>query len=250
MEPQEFSQRLSRIATHWDSVQRAHDNGAEAAQSARGRLLQRYLGAAYRYLLGAVGDPNLAEELCQEFALRFLRGDLWRAEASKGRFRDYVKRVLINLVNDHHRQRQAGPRALEEIGAVPAAPPVGDELEQVFLAGWREEVLSQTWRSFEAEQPAPCQLLRLRIDNPDSTSAELARRVEQESGKPATAAWVRKTLQRAHAKFADLLIDEVAASLEAADVEQVREELRALDLLKFCRAALERRSPHIAPREK
>ena len=54
---------------------------------------------------------------------------------------------------------------------------------------------------------------------------------------------VRKTLQRAQAKFADQLLDRVAESLDdpAANLEA---ELRELDLLKYCRTALTRRQGH------
>ena len=51
---------------------------------------------------------------------------------------------------------------------------------------------------------------------------------------------VRKTLERAHAKFADLLVQEVAATLDDPTTEQVRDELGDLDLLKYCHSALER----------
>jgi len=47
-------------------------------------------------------------------------------------------------------------------------------------------------------------------------------------------------LQRAHAKFAELLVDEVATSLGTPSREEVAEELRELDLLKYCRSAVER----------
>ena len=51
---------------------------------------------------------------------------------------------------------------------------------------------------------------------------------------------VRKALQRSHAKFAELLVDEVATSLGAPSRDELAEELRELDLLKYCRSALER----------
>src|SRR5437660_8169131 len=121
MQPSDLDQRLSRIATLWTVVFRAHEGGADAAQEARNRLMLRYSGAVYRYLLGAVRDPETAGDLCQEFAVRFLRGDFRRADPRRGRFRDYVKAALVNLVNDHHRARQARPRPLAG-GAEPAAP--------------------------------------------------------------------------------------------------------------------------------
>ncbi len=42
------------------------------------------------------------------------------------------------------------------------------------------------------------------------------------------------------AKFADLLLEEVAASLEPPTRENVEEELRDLDLLPYCQPALKR----------
>ena len=81
-----------------------------------------------------------------------------------------------------------------------------------------------------------------RIENPDMSSARIAEELHATLGKPLTAAWVRKNLQRAHEKFADLLLDEVAASLEDAKGEALNEELRELDLLKYCQSAVARRS--------
>src|SRR5215218_5179677 len=99
--------RLSRIETLWPAVERAHGAPPEESAAAMWDLLRRYRGAVYRYLAGAVRDPDAADELFQEFALRFLRGDFRRADPGRGRFRDYVKSALINLVNDHHSRRRA-----------------------------------------------------------------------------------------------------------------------------------------------
>ena len=52
----------------------------------------------------------------------------------------------------------------------------------------------------------------------------------------------RKALQRSHAKFAELLVEEVAISLGEPSREELAKELGELDLLKYCRSALERRS--------
>ena len=43
--------RLSRIVTAWNSVLEAHGSCTADATSARQRLLLRYHGAVYRYLL-------------------------------------------------------------------------------------------------------------------------------------------------------------------------------------------------------
>jgi RNA polymerase sigma factor (sigma-70 family) len=231
----EADERLSRIETQWTAVFRAHGAGAEGARIDRDRLMLRYSGAVYRYLLGAVRDPDTAADLCQEFAVRFLRGDFRRAAPERGRFRDYVKAAVINLVNDHHRSRQAGPKPLLADAAAPELPS-----EEDFVGGWRQSVLDQTWKALEEANPAFHAVLLLRIDNPEMPSPEMAKRLTERLGKPMTPENVRKSLQRAHAKFAELLLDQVADSLEDPTPEELEDELRALDLLRYCRSALEK----------
>ncbi|HZU34679.1 MAG TPA: hypothetical protein VFA18_02150 [Gemmataceae bacterium] len=66
-------------------------------------------------------------------------------------------------------------------------------------------------------------------------------RLSASLGKPVNAEWVRKTQQRAQVKFADLLIEEVARSLENDDTRALEEELRELDLLRYGRSGLAQR---------
>ncbi len=239
MDQADLEQRLSRIATLWTVVFQAHGAAADAAGAARNRLMLRYSGAVYRYLLGAVRDAEAASELCQEFALRFLRGDFRRADPQRGRFRDYVKTALANLVNDYHRARQAAPRPFAVEPAAPAQPSQPSEAD--FLSGWRQELLNQTWTALAEVNPAYHAVLLLRIENPEMPSPEMAERVGAQLGKSMTAENVRKALQRAHAKFAELLIDRVAESLDGPSDTELADELQALDLLRYCRSALERR---------
>ena len=63
-----------------------------------------------------------------------------------------------------------------------------------------------------------------------------------EFDKPISADTARKTLERARRKFADLLVDEVAASMDSPSLDQLQCELRDLDLLRYCRSSVERRS--------
>jgi RNA polymerase sigma-70 factor (ECF subfamily) len=202
--------------------------------------MQRYCGAVYRYLLGAVRDGEVAEELTQEFALRFLRGDFRGADPERGRFRDYLKTALIHLVNDYHRARQRWPRALGGDTPEPAAAESLADAERDFLTDWREELLERTWKALAMANPTSHAVLLLRLENPEMPSAQMAEQFTARLGKPRNSAWVRKTLQRAHDRYADLLLAEVANSLPAATPEALRQELQELDLLKYCRTALER----------
>src|SRR5438034_11479959 len=109
MEQHEFEQRLSHIATRWSILRQAHQD-TDAATQARQQLLERYCGAIYRYLLSAVRDHHAAEDLTQEFALRFVRGLFRHADPQRGRFRDYVKTALFHLVDDYRQRQRRQPR--------------------------------------------------------------------------------------------------------------------------------------------
>jgi RNA polymerase sigma-70 factor (ECF subfamily) len=230
-------ERLSRIETQWSALVKAHGPaGDDDVRAVRDRLIDRYTGAVYRYLRGAVRDPNVAADLCQEFAVRFLRGDFRRATPERGRFRNYVKTALANLVNDHHRQRQTEPKPLAVDAPAPALP---SEIE--FLGGWRQSLLDQTWKALAGANPTFHAVLLLRVENPDMPSPEMADRLTGQLGRPVTPQNVRKSIQRAHVKFAELLLDQVADSLDNPTADDIEAELQSLDLLKYCRSALDRR---------
>jgi DNA-directed RNA polymerase specialized sigma24 family protein len=103
--------RLSRIETQWTLVAQAHAGGG-GARDAQAALLPRYCPAVFRYLCEVARDAAVAEELCQEFALRFVRGDFRHAKPEKGRFRDYVKVAVVHLAGEFRRRtaRRAGNR--------------------------------------------------------------------------------------------------------------------------------------------
>ena len=51
---------------------------------------------------------------------------------------------------------------------------------------------------------------------------------------------MRQTLHRAREKFADFLVQEVLQTLREPSVDQLEEELIDVDLLEFCRPALDK----------
>jgi len=102
-------------------------------------------------------------------------------------------------------------------------------------------VLENTWKALKENNDAYHAALRYRIENPDAVSAQMAEHLTAALGKPVAAPLARKMLERAHTKFADLLLDEVAYALENPAQQELEKELTELDLLKYCRSALERR---------
>ncbi len=240
--------RLSRIDTRWSWLYQAH-SGAAAASMAQVRLLEQYGGAVYRYLLGALRDPAAAEELSQEFSLRLIRGDFKGVNPERGRFRDYVKTVLFRLVANFHKRRQTEPRQLPENAPDPADPlAVPPDPDKEFLEAWRRELLDRAWEALaEAERKTGQPLhavLRYRTDHPDeeTTSAQMAAEFSARFGRKFTADGIRKTLQRAREKFAQLLVEDVTRSLDHPTRQQLEQELRDLGLWSYCSDALDRRS--------
>ena len=75
MDPESVNQRLSQIQTLWTLVRHAHQV-PEGSPTAQKELLDRYGGAVERYLLGALRDPDAADEVFQEFAIRLLKGGM------------------------------------------------------------------------------------------------------------------------------------------------------------------------------
>lgn len=251
MEPTDLTQRLSSIKTHWTTLFRAHQGESDAGTGARQQLLLRYYGAVYRYLLGMVRDPAAAEDLTQEFAVRFLRGDFKRADPERGRFRDFLKTAVRHLAMDYWRQKgkASPPLPPEEAAPAQAGPSPADDLDRPFLEKWREELLARTWEMLAEGQEKtghPYHLvLRLKTQQPELRSAQLAGRLSQELGKSFSAEAARQLVHRARRRFADLLVEEVGRSLQTSDPKEVAEELIELGLLSYCRPSLDRkkRSP-------
>ncbi|HJT32663.1 MAG TPA: sigma factor [Pirellulales bacterium] len=233
--------RLSRISTRWSLLVEAHAADGAERVLAQTTLLARYSSAVFRYLLGAVRDADVAEDLSQEFALRLLRGDFRRANPAHGRFRHYVKSVLSNLANDHFRSKARRPQplgdtSLEIADVQPETPDFDGYL--------REELLAQTWELLKQSQPRYHAVLLLRVKQPELSSDDLAAQLTAQTQLQTqwTAATARKTLERARTRFAELLLDEVESSLACDTLDDLHANLVDLDLLRYCKSALRRRS--------
>jgi RNA polymerase sigma-70 factor (ECF subfamily) len=250
MEPQDNLDRLSRIKTRWSALFRAHKGEGEAAHQAQCELLSRYYGAVYRYLLGTLRDPAAAEELTQDFAEKFLRGVFAGADPTKGRFRDFLKTALRHLACKHwEKQKRDRERGLLQLGntdgdvAGPEADPAA--ADPAFLEAWRAELFARAYEGLkrvEADTGTPCYTaLRLKTANPDLPATQLAESLSAQLHKPVSEENARQILKRARTRFADLLLDEVEATLKEPGPDALAEELSELGLLGYCRSALDRR---------
>lgn len=241
--------RLSRIDTPWSILRRAHAGSDLSIQRARQALLDRYGGAVRRYLRAALRDKEAADEVFQEFALRLVRGDFRTADPERGRFRSFVKTALHNLVVDFvRRTARNAQRPLDEASAAAIEQPAAQE--DLFRQSWSQELLDRSWahlRETERGGGAPYYAaLRLLVDHPELSSQDLARSLSQQLGGEFTVGNVRVVIHRARQMFADLLVAEVADSLESTTRDEIEQELGELNLLQYCKSALDRHFPDAA----
>src|SRR5262249_19439947 len=149
------SSHLSRISTRWEELLQAQHGRGDSALQAQHAILRRYCGAIYRYLLSLVHNPDIAEELSQEFALRFVRRGFKGARPERGRFRDFVKKSLCNLVADHYRRARTRAGPLQGADALlPAAVDPVDTSDAEFIRHWRGELLGRAWEGLASEEAA------------------------------------------------------------------------------------------------
>src|SRR5215472_13067240 len=162
MEQGNDGERLSQILTHWEDLGQVHGGMLPALDAARQRLLRRYSPAVYSYLIGAVRDADVADDLFQEFALRLMRGAFRRADPRRGRFRDFLKTALGHLVTDHYRRQLRGPRLYHDFP------------DRAFAA----------LEAFEQRTGQPLHtLLHFRVEHPDLPVADMARQLSGRLGQ-------------------------------------------------------------------
>jgi RNA polymerase sigma-70 factor (ECF subfamily) len=83
-------------------------------------------------------------------------------------------------------------------------------------------------------------VLQHKVQHPDEPSAQAAQVLSAQLNKPFSAAGVRQILHRAREKFAELLLDEIACSVETRARDRVEQEVLDLGLLPYCKDALDR----------
>lgn len=223
--------RIESIRTRWSAIKQSGAEDDYESAKAHIALFHRYERSVYKYLLGAVKDSNVADELFQEFSIKLVTGRYATADPSRGRFRDYLRRSLQNLVTDWYRKSKRDTELLDT--------DVAGTLPEDFDTSYRQGILESTMRELqkvEVETGRPlATVLRLRIESPQMRSAELAEQLTRvtESSREITAPSYRKLLERARSKFSELLIFEVSKTLSDPSPEAIEAELGELKLLAY-----------------
>ena len=212
-------------------------DGDRVNQEEMTRFFARYQGAVLRYFRTAVRNQDVAEDLTQDFALKFIRGGFQAAHPEGGRFRDFLRVALANQLRDHHR-RQQHRRNENEYSERLVEQVVENEPAENFDINWRDELLAQTWSDLELHQQSTMQkyytALRLKAESEGVVGSELVRLFSDRSGTATTETAFRKLLQRARRQFGELLLKNVAETLAVPTRDELMRELADLKLLVYC----------------
>lgn len=229
--------RLDEIPTQWTLLHMAHRDSIATSAQARNALVLRYARAIRNYVGALIQNDQDADEVAQEVVLRLLRGQFANATPERGSFRRLLMVATHNLVRNYWSRQQRQPEQDVDLGTV-ADDAATSALEADALAQWKQSLLDLAWQAL-AEYERTHQgsvtytLLRLRAENPDDDSEQLARRLSEKIGKPFRADAARQQLRRARLRFAQALLEEVARGLDEPTPANVEEELAETGLLPF-----------------
>ncbi|MBL8814165.1 MAG: sigma-70 family RNA polymerase sigma factor [Planctomycetaceae bacterium] len=240
-QPSDRHRPLAQISTVWSVVIQARD-GAGVSEEVLAQFFASYQGAVYRYFLSSTGRSDVAEDLTQDFALRFIRGDFRRVHPDSGRFRDFLRVALANQLRDYFRRQTL--RKGEELPEQAQDPKHDAASSGEFDTHWRDELLAQTWIDLERHQKDSGQLyysaLKLKATETGQPSQELATLFSNQTETSISDTAFRKLLQRARERFGELLLQNVASTLSLQTREELERELMDLQLHAYCRTILDR----------
>jgi DNA-directed RNA polymerase specialized sigma24 family protein len=227
--------RLDQISTHLATLQDAQ------------RFVMRYGKAIQTYLTAVVRDPDDAKDVFQDLVAGLLgRGGpttwpgLAAPTASRGRFRDYLKVIARNAALSFFRKKNR--RHATDIAPDDHADPTStdDAADRAMTAEWQRCVLEKVWRELEThERQSPGNLfhtaLRVYTEFPNDDSVKQAATVSAKLNRTVSPEAFRKQVSRGKRLMAELILREVAATVDDASADDVEAELTELGLMKYVR---------------
>jgi len=224
-----MADRIDAISTRWSLLRLAHGTHPDTTK-ARQMLVLRYSSAVRRYVGAIVRQGDDADELAQEVVLRLMRGDFAGADPTRGRFRDFLKIAVRNMIHNHW--AKSSRRKTDTLATDPLT---GDtERDAAWLGVWQKSVLDHALEGCREDESSSGSytLLKLRMQFPEATSEELAEKLSAKLNVTIKPDSCRQMLRRARFKLAEALVEEIKNGLEDESPARVLEELAALGLLE------------------
>ena len=204
------------------------------------QFVMRYAPAIKKYLSALIPNRDDADEVCQDFLLHMLAHRFAHANPDRGKFRRYLKAAVRNAALMYFRRRQAETNSRERFVRLPHAEEGRGTEESQWTQAWRGCILERTWNALHTQQrkipdSVLYTVLRVSVDHPTEDSVALAERASTLARRPIRPDSFRKNLSRARRQFAELMVIEVAQTLENRAPEHVEAELIEVGLMEFVR---------------
>lgn len=121
--------------------------------------MEVYRKPIVRFVATQIRDKQKAEDIAHDFIERMLeRGDLAKADRSKGRFRSFLARSIANFVKDlraaENTQKRGGGNDVEPLDESMTEPGHSQHGEREFSRHWLRATLEEVERRLRAEWQA------------------------------------------------------------------------------------------------
>lgn len=229
--------------TAWTMIRAAQDANSPECLAAMNRCMAAYWRPVFCFLRAKGYALHRAEDLCQEFFLRFYqRSWIGRADAQRGRFRTFLLTILTRFLADQGAQRAPRQQVFDDRLVTISAllgdsdrtfePPDNRTPEEVFMQQWAQAVVAHARRGVEAwcsDRGRPdwyqmfCQVYFPAPGSPPITQQALADQLRL------TRDQVRYGLEEVNRQFVELLRAEVAE--QAGPDDDLDSEIRELESL-------------------
>lgn len=229
LDSKEPGSMFEEISTRWSQV-------SDPLQ-----FVMRYRRAIEKYLIVLLRDPEAAAEVRQEFLLRTLQHRFESASPDEGRFRQYLKTAVRNAAWMYLRRRSSQREVGMADDILREFPDREREADQEWGTQWPQCALDRTWAALHRQQQrTPGSLcyavMRLSVDSGGENDSEtLARSLSESEGREIRADAFRKQLSRSRRLFAQLLVNEVAQTLQSPTPENIEAELIKTGLMSSIR---------------
>lgn len=229
--------------TAWSVLLAAKDSGNPDSLAAMNRFISGYWRPVFYYLRARGKSVQQAEDLTQEFFLRFVQREwLAPADPSRGRFRSFLLTILSRFVADQSPKRAPRQHTFEQqfvpISALLGenersfAPSETETPEDIFMRQWARSVVGNVRRRLKiwcADNGRPDWYRVFAAFNllgdvgPRMTQEGIARKLNLSRDQ------VRYALAQTKQQFVDLLHAEIADQVgSSADIGEEIQELEQL----------------------
>ncbi len=224
--------------TRWSVVRRIQDFRPEERRHAWGEIFEIYWYPLYVFCRRRGSSENDATDLIQGFFTHLLAGEgLNSVTPEKGLFRSYLLSAFRNYVSNEFRKEDAIRRGGQDVilNFSNLNPEIRYSLEskteespeRAFERNWAEALLGRARQRLaeEYENSTKAELFamlqpHLAHEGEASTQAEIGMKLNL------SAQLVRKSLERMRRRFGNLILEEIAATVN--DTDEVEDELRHL----------------------